>query len=186
VRTAVQRTRDQTPTETLRARLDERFRGPLMSFFLRRVRDPAEAEDLTQDVFIRLLGAAERQPIEDVEALVFVTAGNLLKDRGRKATRRDAAVPGQIDQALVSELTREFVEDRNPERVLLARESFAEVLEALGELGQRTRDIYVLFRLENMKQKEIAALFGIARSTVEKEVMRANLHLALRCGVGRE
>ena len=173
---------DQLSAEALRARLDERFRGPLMSFFLRRVGDGAEAEDLTQDVFIRLLGAAERQPIEDVEALVFVTAGNLLKDRGRKATRRGEASRGVIDPALVSEVAREFVEDRDPERVLLARESYAEVLAALDELGQRTRDIYVLFRLENMKQKEIAALFGIARSTVEKEVMKATLHLALRCG----
>ena len=173
---------DQLSAEALRARLDERFRGPLMSFFLRRVGDGAEAEDLTQDVFIRLLGAAERQPIEDVEALVVVTAGNLLKDRGRKATRRGEASRGAIDPALVSEVAREFVEDRDPERVLLARESYAEVLAALDELGQRTRDIYVLFRLENMKQKEIAALFGIARSTVEKEVMKATLHLALRCG----
>ena len=140
--------------EALRARLDERFRGPLMSFFLRRVGDGAEAEDLTQEVFVRLLGAAERQPIEDVEALV-------------------------------AEVTREFVEDRDPERVLLARESYGEVLAALDELSQRTRDIYVLFRLENMKQKEIAALFGIARSTVEKEVMKATLHLALRCGPRR-
>ena len=172
---------DQLSAEALRARLDERFRGPLMSFFLRRVGDGAEAEDLTQDVFIRLLGAAERQPIEDVEALVFVTAGNLLKDRGRKATRRGEASRGVIDPALVSEVAREFVEDRDPERVLLARESYAEVLAALDELGQRTRDIYVLFRLESMKQKEIAALFGIARSTVEKEVMKATLHLALRC-----
>ncbi|HEX6865837.1 MAG TPA: sigma-70 family RNA polymerase sigma factor [Caulobacteraceae bacterium] len=166
----------------LRQRLNERFRGPLMSFFLRRVRDPGEAEDLTHDVFIRLLAAAERQPIADVEALVFVTAGNLLKDRGRKASRRADAAPGAIDAAAVSEITREFVEDRDPERVLLARESFAEVLAALNELNPRTRDIYVLFRLENMKQKEIAALYGIARSTVEKEVMRATLHLALRCG----
>lgn len=176
---------DRPFDEQLRARLDARFRAPLMSYFLRRVRDPAEAEDLTQDVFIKLLGATERGEIADVEALVFVTAGNLLKDRGRKAARRSDATLGQIDKALVSELTREFVEDRNPERVLLARESYAEVLAALNELSERTRDIYMLFRLENMKQKEIAALFGIARSTVEKEVMKATLHLAMRCGPRR-
>lgn len=176
---------DPASTDALRARLDERFRGPLMSFFLRRVREPAEAEDLTQDVFAKLLAAAARQEIEDVDALVFVTAGNLLKDRGRKIARRGAAAAGRIDQALVNELTREFAEDRDPERVLLARESFAEAMAALEELGQRTRDIYVLFRLENMKQKEIAELFGIARSTVEKEVMKATLHLALRCGPAR-
>ncbi|MDE2306564.1 MAG: sigma-70 region 4 domain-containing protein, partial [Gammaproteobacteria bacterium] len=45
----------------------------------------------------------------------------------------------------------------------------------------RTRDIFVLFRLEHMKQKDIAALYGIAQSTVEKHVMRAVMHLATRC-----
>jgi len=178
----VHRNTGKTSPADLRTRLDARFRGPLMSFFLRRVRDQAEAEDLTQDVFIRLLGASERGEIEDVEALVFITAGNLLKDRARKTARRAGAQLAGIDMALINELTREFVEDRSPERVLLARESFAEAVAALGELGERTRDIYVLFRLENMKQKEIAALLGIARSTVEKEVMKATLHLALRCG----
>lgn len=164
--------------EALLARLDARFRGPLISYFLRRVRDLAEAEDLTQEVFMRLLAASQRSEIEDAEALVFVTAGNLLRDRGRKAARRGE---GRIDLDLAHEVAREFVEDRHPERVLLAKETFAEVLAALDELGERTRDIYVLFRLENMKQKEIAALFGIARSTVEKEVMKAAMHLALRC-----
>src|SRR5689334_10378951 len=91
--------------DALRARLDERFRGPLMSFFLRRVRDPAEAEDLTQEVFAKLLAAAARGEIEDADALVFVTAGNLLKDRGRKAARRAQSSAGAIDPALVRELT---------------------------------------------------------------------------------
>jgi RNA polymerase sigma-70 factor (ECF subfamily) len=53
-------------------------------------------------------------------------------------------------------------------------------LKALDELGQRTRDIYVLFRLEAMKQREIAALYGLTVKSVEKHVMRATLHLALR------
>ena len=38
----------------------------------------------------------------------------------------------------------------------------------------------MLFRLENMKQKDIATAFGIAQSTVEKHVMRAIMHLAAR------
>lgn len=65
---------------------------------------------------------------------------------------------------------------------MLGEASLAQVLEALGELTELTRNVFILFRLENMKQKDIAALYGIAQSTVEKHVMRAMLHLATRCG----
>lgn len=168
--------------DALAARLDARFRGPLMSFFLRRVRDRSEAQDLTHDVFVRLLAAAEREAIEDVDAFVFKIAANLLRDRSRKAARRGTAVGIVVDSTLVTEVTHEFVEDRDPERVLLGRASLREIIAALGELNERTRDIYILFRLENMKQREIAALYGISQSTVEKEVMRATVHLSLRAG----
>jgi RNA polymerase sigma factor (sigma-70 family) len=166
----------------LLAQLDGRWRSPLMSFFLRRVPDRATAEDLTQDVFERLLKTSERAEIEDIEALIFVTAGNLLKDRGRKSLRRSGALLQNVDSANVSAVTHEFLEDRNPERVFLARETIGEVLRALDELGQRTRDIYILFKLEGMKQSEIARLMGVTRSVVEKDVMRAKAHLTLRFG----
>lgn len=167
-----------SPQQTLEQILDQRFRGPLMSYFLRRTRDREEAEDLTQDVFVRLLAAAHNGGVRDMEALVFVTASNLLKDRGRKASRRASAGFEGIADADAS--SREFVEDRDAERVLLAKERVAGYLKTLDELGSRTRDIYLLFRLEGMRHKEIAALFGISASTVEKEVMKATLHLA-RC-----
>ncbi len=166
----------------LPAQLDGRFRAPLMSFFLRRVSDRAVAEDLTQDVFEKLLKAQQRGVVEDVEALVFVIAGNLLKDRARKTQRRASATLPEIDMASVSAVTREFLEDRDPERVFLGRESIAGVLRALAELGPRTRTVYILFKLEGMKQAEIAMLLGVGQSTVEKDVMRATAHLTLRCG----
>lgn len=172
----------QSPRDALAARLHARFHGPLMSFFMRRVSDRAAAEDLTQDVFVRLLAAGDRERIDDVDAFVFKIAANLLKDRGRKTQRRGEAQLAEFDMAPVSALTREFTEERTAERVLLGKETIAEVLQALDELGQRTKDIYILFRLEGMKQKDIAELYGLGRSTVEKEVMRATLHLALRFG----
>jgi RNA polymerase sigma factor (sigma-70 family) len=177
---------DRQSNDELLARFDARFRGPLMSFFLRRVGNRAEAEDLTQDVFIRLISAAAREQIEVADAFVFQIAANLLRDRGRRSATRAAAQLAEIDDHLVSALTREFLEDRTPERVLLARVEIAEVLKALDELGELTKDIYILFRLEAMKQREIASLHGLTVKSVEKHVMRANLHLAMRFGAGSE
>jgi len=166
----------------LRARLDARFRGPLMSYFTRRVGDRAEAEDLTQEVFVRLIGSNSLENLDHADAFVFRVASNLLRDRSRKVLRSGGSLP--LDEAVINELAREFVEDRGPERVLLGKERLADVLAALDELGERTRNIFILFRLENMKQKDIAAVYGISPSTVEKHVMKAVMHLSLRFGEG--
>jgi RNA polymerase sigma factor (sigma-70 family) len=164
----------------LRAALDARFRAPLMAYFLRRVGNRAEAEDLTQEVFVRLIGAGAAAEIDHAEAFVFRIASNLLRDRSRKARRWRWQAKSPLDGETVRELAKEFVEDRGPERVLVGRETLAEVLLALDELGERTRDIFLLFRLEGMKQQDIAALHGISASTVEKHVMKAVHHLARR------
>lgn len=167
----------------LRRQLDARFRRPLMSFFARRVRDRVEAEDLTQEVFVRLLGSASIAEVINADAFVFKVAANLLRDRGRKASRWrfSDSVPAD-DETLIHELTRDLVEDRGPERVLLGREQLVAALKALDELGERTKNMFILFRLEHMKHRDIAALYGVSESTVEKQVMKATLHLAWRCG----
>jgi RNA polymerase sigma-70 factor (ECF subfamily) len=56
------------------------------------------------------------------------------------------------------------------------------VLEALRALPQRTRTIFVLFRLENMKQREIADMLGLSVRTVEQHVVRASVELRQRFG----
>jgi RNA polymerase sigma factor (sigma-70 family) len=164
------------------ATLDARFRVPLMSFFLRRIKNRAEAEDLTQEVFVRLIGTVEPDRIKCAEAFVFRVATNLLIDRSRFETRRSQRGFVPVKSDLVSQLTRGLVEGREPERVLVGRESLTEVMHLLNDLGERTRDIFVLFRLENVKQRDIAALYGIGQSTVEKHVMKAVLHIATRYG----
>jgi RNA polymerase sigma factor (sigma-70 family) len=168
--------------EALCSGLDAQFRGPLMRFFLRRVKSKSEAEDLTQEVFARLVGSSNLSQLERAESFVFTIALNLLRDRSRRADVRMRAVPSGHGIQEVDAPSHGMVEYRTPDRVLLGCESLADVLNTLNELGQRTRDIFILFRLENMKQQEIAALYGIARSTVEKHVMKAVLHLATRYG----
>lgn len=169
-------------SNTLLAELDARFRMPLMSYFLRRVGDRAEAEDLTQETFVRLIGSSTFERADQAHAYVFRVASNLLRDRARLAVRWKKHPHAPLDFALIDEVSREVVEDRGPERVLIGRESLAEVLAALDELGERTKSIYILFRLEGMKQKDIAALFGMGLSTVEKHVMMATMHLGKRFG----
>jgi DNA-directed RNA polymerase specialized sigma24 family protein len=107
---------------------------------------------------------------------------NLLRDVRRQNLRdgQPAFVP--IDAALKDELEGRLVGGLSPERVLMDRDSIVDALRTLDELGELTRNIFVLFRVEKMKQKDIAALYGMGLSTVEKHVMKATLHLYTRYG----
>jgi RNA polymerase sigma factor (sigma-70 family) len=156
------------------------FRRPLLSFFLRRVKDAGEAEDLTQEVFSRLLRERPSDSIANANGYIFRIAVNLLRDSARRETVRNATLLSDVYAGRVTNLVAELVEDRNPERVLLAKDKVRGVLRALSELPERTRDMYILFRLENMKQRDIANLYGLSPSSVEKEITRASLHLAMR------
>jgi len=173
---------DKVTTPSAADDLAARFSAPLLSYFLRRVRDRAQAEDLVQDALLRVIRASEFEVIEHPESYVFKVAANLLKDSKRHAVRHPTVACAAVDDDAGGEVEETLVDERSPERVLDGETSLAQVLQALGELGELTRNVFVLFRLEHMKQKDIAVLYGIAQSTVEKHVMRAVLHLARRCG----
>ena len=159
--------------------LSARYRGPLTSYFLRRVRRRDEAEDLTQEVFLRMVRSFQRtdaeggQPIDNPEAFLFRTAVNLLRDRARRA--RTFA-----DHLTEAGHREENVEVRSPERVLQGRQSLRSALTALEELDARTRDVFILHRLEGLKYAEIAVLHGVSSSSIEKYMIKALAHLARR------
>lgn len=184
---AVGKTEPISQTSDEAERLIARFRGPLMSFFARRVADRQDAEDLTQEVFIRILRRDDAVPIDNPEIFIFRIAINLLRDRARRAathrlrdhTSLDVADADYSDDEPVEPA---LVEDRGPERVLLSQETLAEVLRALDELGDRTRDIFMMARLERMKRRDIAALYGMTISGVEKHLGKASVHLYRRFG----
>jgi RNA polymerase sigma factor (sigma-70 family) len=161
--------------EGLLTELDRRFRGPLLAYFGRRVSSAAEAEDLTQDVFERVLRSIESSPIQNAEALVFRIAVNLLRDRARAVRRRGTNEPLPADS--VSELADALTVDLSPERVVLGERALAEVVNLLNALAPRTRAMFYLYRLEHLKMREIAELYGISVSAAEKQVAKALVHL---------
>lgn len=176
-----QRSHDKEESNRLWGELDSRFRAPLLAYFTRRVQDRSEAEDLTQEVFLRLMRQAQQPRHEAVQAYVFVTAANLLKDRARLRVTHRAQAHRSLDEVVeTSAVASALVEDRDPERVLTGKDTLREFVSALNELSERTRDIFILSRIEHMHQGNIAKLFGISVSAVEKHVMKALNHLGVR------
>jgi len=156
-------------------RLDDRFRMPLRSYFTRRVRNRGDAEDLTQEVFLRLARHPDRNRGETIAAYVFKIASCVLLDwRRQQMSHRSAAHQawheGPLPGALVESLT--------PERVVAAKQSLRDIEAGLSELSDRTREIFILSRIENIQHREIAQLHGISVSAVEKHVLKAASHLS--------
>ncbi|HLU91738.1 MAG TPA: sigma-70 family RNA polymerase sigma factor [Pedomonas sp.] len=156
-----------------------RWRPALMSFFLKRVHDHAEAEDLTQDVFTRVFGSAKGDP--DLHAgYVFQVASNLLRDRARRARVRTEG------HDTVGSLYGQGIDWHDPEKIAVARDALDTLAAGLAELPERTRTIFVLYRVENIEMRLIAESFGISRSAVEKHVARAMVHLMKRVRKDKE
>ncbi len=170
-----------TPGPTAALELDRWFRGPLVAYFLKRVGNRNEAEDLTQEVFVRLLNHPDKNNGQTIEGYVFTIAANLLRDRAKSVAMANHKQTQSLD--LLDErdtVTTSLVEDRNPERVLVGRQTVQDVLDALSELGERTRDVFILARLESVQHREIATMYGISVSAVEKMMMKAMAHLGAR------
>jgi RNA polymerase sigma-70 factor (ECF subfamily) len=147
-----------------------------MAFFMRRAASHGDAEDMTQELFAKL-ATAEASAIDNADAYIFQMAANLLRDRGRREKVRANYRAGLDTSAL-------DLEPLDPARVLLGRESLGEVSDALRELPERTRAIFLLFRLEGMKQAELAALYGVSVSAVQKHILKAMTHLTRRVRAG--
>jgi RNA polymerase sigma factor (sigma-70 family) len=157
--------------------LVRRFRAPLMAYFLRRLRNYSDAEDLTQETFARLAAHPDRDDGEKISSYIFTIAANLLRDRARMHAVRRAH--GHDGSGIVETISQP-VEDFDPERVLLGREALRDVAKALAELSPQARAIFVLSRLEKVPQRDIAAFYGISVSAVEKHIIRATAFIGAR------
>ena len=149
------------------------LRQALARYFRNRIPDPVEVDDLVQEVFARIVARDSDKPIEHLNGFVFQIASNVLADRGRKRFARRAESHVEFDP------DRHAEEDFDPHRILAGKENLQAAVQALMMLPPRTRQIFVLHRLEGLKAREIAAQLGISVSAVEKHMVRALAHLSV-------
>jgi len=153
-----------------------RYRSSLLRYFQRRVGDRVEAEDLVQDVFVRLTQRGNLDAIEHLTGYVFEAAASVLRDRHRRRRSRSADVHDEYD------VDRHGGVDFPPDRVLGGQERLRQASAALLELPERTRDVFLLRRIEGMRYQDVAARLGISVSAAEKHMQRAVAHLLRRMG----
>jgi RNA polymerase sigma factor (sigma-70 family) len=146
----------------------------LLRYFKKRGMREEDAEDAVQEVFVRLSRRRGLAEIERIEGYLFETAASVAIDAQRHNRVRHS------DSHDVYDDSRHGRSERSSEAVFEGQEAVEQLLAALRELPDRTRAVFILARLEHLKQSEIAQQLGISVSAVEKQLTKALAFLALR------
>lgn len=150
-----------------RARLIEAFREnehDLVSFLVARLRSAFVAQDLAQDLYIKVCSLDETPPVRNCRAYLFRMASNLAIDHLRGETRQAAAL------AEARALLEDAADHATPERTVIARDEFARLERVLAGLPPLSRRIFYLSRFEERSHREIAEIVGLSPAAVFKRL----------------
>ncbi len=159
-----------------------RFRGQIFNLIYRMVRNKIEAEDLTQETFIKAFNALATFNAEYAfSTWLYKIAVNNCIDHFRKKRLKTYPMDNPI-QAKDGELQREFPDTtfQGPESGLLSREKSLQIQEAIDSLPEKYKTAIVLRHSEDQSYEEIADQLKIPIGTVKVRIFRAREMLKKR------
>lgn len=139
--------------------------APLRRYLARMLGDPAEAQDIAHDAYVRYYRSTATTPADQPEALLYTTARRLAINRlKRRRISPFATAPADPEAASAAPgVTQEVI----------ARQELQDLEQAIADLPPGCRAVLLLRKVELLSHREIAARLGIAVSTVEKQHARA-------------
>jgi RNA polymerase sigma-70 factor (ECF subfamily) len=155
-------------------------RANLVRFFAGRTGSAAAAEDLAQELYLKLAGRPEGPEADNPVALLYRIALNLMLDRARGEARsaaRDADWRG-LHRTVVA--GQEIAEEPAADEALASRDRLRRLVEAVAGLPPQMRRAFTLHKLEGLSQAETARAMGLSVKSVEKHVSAALKALTAR------
>jgi RNA polymerase sigma factor (sigma-70 family) len=147
-------------------------RGRLLNYIRKRVANEEDAEDILQDVFYQFVNVMQFGNIEKAASWLFKVAGNKITDwyRKKKSISLDK-VNGfrpEDDESLMPLYLEDILYDptEDPDKLFLRSTVWPLLTEALNELPDEQRDVFILHELEDKSFKEISELTGISVNTL--------------------
>jgi RNA polymerase sigma factor (sigma-70 family) len=139
--------------------------GPALRRYFRKKASAAEADDLVQDVFLKMQMRGSGAAIENIEGYLFTIAAHVLAQRYGPGWdwRRRVLVDGPDEPR----------EEISPERALMGKQAVEMVLAAIDALPPRMGEAFALHRFEEMTYEAIARRMAISPRTVEKLISLA-------------
>lgn len=128
--------------------------------------DLRDVDDIVQESYVRLLEARRQHDIVSPRAYLFTTARNAALSILRR--------PRIFSDQPVTEMTGPDVMDRGPDaaQLLNRRQEIAMLMDAIDALPARCREIFIMRKLHNLPQKDIAARLGLSEQTVQVQIAR--------------
>ncbi|TAJ84774.1 RNA polymerase sigma factor [Reyranella sp.] len=149
-------------------------RRELQTYLNRRLRDREMAADLTQETFLRFAEQGSRTTIVDDRSYLYRTARNLAIDHVRRIGRHRTDSTTHDDLADLPENLP------GPEQIVDGRQRLDRLRTIVEGLPKRTRQVFVLNRIEGLTYSEIAGRLGISISSVQKHLASALQHVLQR------
>ena len=159
-----------------------RFGKQLLGFIRRRVSSQADAEDILQDVWYQLTTAVDTEPIEQMSGWLFKVARNKIIDRYRKKQPDSLDLLLETGESANGPDLAAILLDKgdDPETANLRSLFWKALYEALDELPEEQRTVFVWNELDGLSFKEIAERTGEKVNTLLSRKRYAVLHLRER------
>lgn len=152
----------------------QEYREALRRYLARHLSGREDVADLLQEVYVRLVRYEHPEKIENVQAFLFATASNLMRDKFRRAKTHMADHHVPVDDVELVE------EGGGPEKALASWEIRKLMRDALLELDDHCRYAFILHRFDNVTYSEIARRMGTTVGVVRRYVSVALAHCAIR------
>jgi RNA polymerase sigma factor (sigma-70 family) len=159
------------------------FGKRLLGFIRQRVSNEADAEDILQDVWYQLTTTVDTEPIEQVGSWLFTVARNKITDRYRKKKPEslDNLLGGPDEENEGPDLSAILLDNsQNPEAIHLRSLFWKTLQEALQELPEEQKAVFVWNELGDLSFKEIAEMTGENVNTLLSRKRYAVLYLRER------
>ena len=163
------------PKPSLVERLFAEHRGALQSFFRRRIRSKADAADMAQEVYLRMLRVSNQEAIRDPVLYLYTVANNLVKEHAVLDRRQASGI--DIEQVA----THEQLETLPAfDGELDAAQRVARLQVVLEQLRPRWQAAVELRFTHGLSYREIALRLGVSQQMAKKYVAQALLHCRRR------
>lgn len=153
-------------------------RADLVRFFALRLRSQSAAEDLVQDIYLRLDRIAPDADVRNPAAYLYRLGSNLMLDRLRGEQRAAARDQEWRETHHVAVGVDDVADAPAADDVVAARQRLASIVAILQTMPATTQTVFRLHKFDGLSHAEVAQKLGISRSAVEKHCMAVLRRLA--------
>ena len=147
--------------------LYDQFSKPIYRNILRLVKDEDIADELLQDLFLKIWEIRSNIKLEgSFQSFLYKVAGNMVYMYFRKTAK---------DNRLIENLIKAYVDHETEGAETILSEENIDLLQiAIGTLPPQRKHIYTLCKLEGKSYEEVSELLGVSTSTISDHIVKAN------------